>query len=887
MPVNFWDSEFTAAASQGDFGGRYLSEQAATVLPDGRIVITWAASQGEGDGHFGDFFGAIRARILNPDGSPAGDSFLVNSTTENGTDGATITTLTDGRFVVTWHSNENGDGGSGGNLTIRARVFNADGTAALYNGSTNDFVVNDQARHQDILPQVVALSDGGFAVSWQSPTAPFGFHDISMRVFTNDGPASLQQAVSPINNHSGNPSTTALADGRYVVGWHSDMGGADDVVARIFNADGTPAVEGGSLFTLSTPGSTVGDQYELDLATLSDGRFVAVWVTNTGSDGGMGDGDMQGIRARVFNADGTADMTVNGGNDFLVNTTTAHEQRRPQVASTPDGGFFISFSSKKDPSGNFEDNVLGRHFDAAGIPDGNDFVIKEGPGAGGGAYTVPNDIIGMPDGRVFALYKNDAIDFNDLQGVFLDFSTTGKTEDGNGSLNTLVGTRFADMLNGLGGSDTIYGGDGDDVLDGGIGNDTLNGGSGNDTIVTQVGDTDTIDGGAGDDTVEVRATAGADVANVLFDGSGLTAIGGSMESIETVSIDLGGGNDTLDYSGSSASVAVNLQALTASGFASIAGVEHVNGGNGGDTLIGGGGVNVLMGGGGGDTLNGGTGADRMSGGIGDDTFFVDLAGDVVIEVAGQGTDTVNASVSYVLGANIEKLTLIGGAGITGIGNALVNTITGNTGNNVLDGRGSKDTLKGGGGNDTYVLSNGTDTVVDSSGIDTITSSISRNLGGYGAIEKLTLLGSASSSGIGNALANTITGNGGANMLNGMGGHDILIGGLGRDTMTGGLHNDTFAFLAKTHSSANHAKADVIKDFDDSGNDRIDVSALFGPRMSYIHDRAFTKAGQVRINDVGGADVIVEVNVGGSLAADFSIRLTATTLSSMTATDFIL
>ena len=82
-------------------------------------------------------------------------------------------------------------------------------------------------------------------------------------------------------------------------------------------------------------------------------------------------------------------------------------------------------------------------------------------------------------------------------------------------------------------------------------------------------------------------------------------------------------------------------------------------------------------------------------------------------------------------------------------------------------------------------------------------------------------------------------------------------------------------------------ADVILDFDDFGEDRIDVSALFGPTMTYRHNLAFTAAGQVRVNDIAGADLLVEVNTGGTLAADLAIRLTATTLASMAATDFVL
>lgn len=48
-----------------------------------------------------------------------------------------------------------------------------------------------------------------------------------------------------------------------------------------------------------------------------------------------------------------------------------------------------------------------------------------------------------------------------------------------------------------------------------------------------------------------------------------------------------------------------------------------------------------------------TGADTMIGGLSNDTYTVDNAGDQVIEVAGEGTDTVAARISYALGANLE------------------------------------------------------------------------------------------------------------------------------------------------------------------------------------------------------------------------------------------
>src|SRR5262249_49577095 len=142
--------------------------------------------------------------------------------------------------------------------------------------------------------------------------------------------------------------------------------------------------------------------------------------------------------------------------------------------------------------------------------------------------------------------------------------------------------------------------------------------------------------------------------------------------------------------------------------------------------VGGGGRNVLVGGAGNDTmdgqdnddvLDGGIGADRMIGGTGNDTFVVDNVGDVVVENANEGTDLVESSISYALGANVENLTLTGTDDINGTGNALDNIIVGNAGINVL---------AGGAGNDTYVVDNSADVVVENAGegLDTVLASAS-------------------------------------------------------------------------------------------------------------------------------------------------------------------
>jgi len=108
----------------------------------------------------------------------------------------------------------------------------------------------------------------------------------------------------------------------------------------------------------------------------------------------------------------------------------------------------------------------------------------------------------------------------------------------------------------------------------------------------------------------------------------------------------------------------------------------------------------------------------MQGGAGSDTYYVDNAGDRVIEAAGAGTDRVYASVSHALAANVENLTLTGTAKINGTGNSLANTLVGNAASNVLNGGTGADVIQGGAGNDLLVGGLGRDVMSGGSGADT-------------------------------------------------------------------------------------------------------------------------------------------------------------------------
>jgi VCBS repeat-containing protein len=125
-------------------------------------------------------------------------------------------------------------------------------------------------------------------------------------------------------------------------------------------------------------------------------------------------------------------------------------------------------------------------------------------------------------------------------------------------------------------------------------------------------------------------------------------------------------NHAFDYvpvssSGASNTPATDQFTYTITGGSAATVTLIITGVDSNDTLQGTAGPDTLFGGIGNDTLVGGAGADTMLGGVGNDGYTVDNAGDAVIENASEGTDTVNATIHYGLGANVENLVLQGSA----------------------------------------------------------------------------------------------------------------------------------------------------------------------------------------------------------------------------------
>jgi trimeric autotransporter adhesin len=516
-------------------------------------------------------------------------------------------------------------------------------------------------------------------------------------------------------------------------------------------------------------------------------------LTLTSATGLVGDGNA--LNNVITSGAGNDTLSGGDGNDIYVvnNTGDVVTESLDQGTDTVQASVSYSLNANVENltlTGSADINATGNSLDNIITGNNSNNVLDGGlgadtltGGAGNDMYVVDNTC--------------DVVTENMGEGTDTVQSSISYTLGANAENLTLTGTANIDGT----------GNELDNVLTGNSGANNLIGGIGNDMyVVDNTGDVVTENAGEGTDTVQsgISYTLGANVENLTLTGTAnIDGTGNELDNVLTgnsgankltggagndvyvvnntddvVIENAGEGTDTVQSS-ISYTLGANMENLTLIGTATLNGM--------GNTLD-----NVITGTGKDNVLDGQAGADTMIGGAGNDTYVVDNAGDVVLENASEGSDTVQSSVSYTLGGNVENLTLTSSAGnIDGIGNTLNNVITGNSLSNVLDGQAGVDTMTGGAGDDTYIVDNSGDIVTEKTGegIDAVWSSINYALGAN--LENLTLLGAGDINGDGNSLDNVIIGNKGDNNLYGYAGNDFLDGGEGADIMGGGTGNDVY------------------------------------------------------------------------------------------------
>jgi hypothetical protein len=397
-----------------------------TVLANGQLLVTWASEgqDGSGNGLYGQRFDLTGAAL--------GDEFIIN-TTVSGQQGNLfngrahdVVGLADGGWVATWYDSAK-DGSSGG---IYMQRFDANGTMLGTETLVNSVTSGDQRS-----PTVVALVDGGYAISWASDAQDGWGYGVYQKVYEANG---LERQSRPSNDILVNsntasdqfvPKNVALADGGHVVVWASNHGGTYDVYGQRYDANGQKV---GVQFlvnsvTTGTQGVLVASTYvpQLDVIGLSGGGFVVTFAGDASSGvTGSKDGNVWGVFARRYDATGTTASA-----EERVNTYTTSDQLVPQGASLADGGYVIAWASNGQDTSGY--GVYAQRYNSEGVAQGSEFRVNvttsgnQGSRDGENTYEESLSVTGLKGGG-FAVAWSSA---NEVYTRIYDASGTALTSE--------------------------------------------------------------------------------------------------------------------------------------------------------------------------------------------------------------------------------------------------------------------------------------------------------------------------------------------------------------------------------------------------------------------------------------------------------------------------
>ncbi|RXI43520.1 hypothetical protein CRU99_07145 [Malaciobacter mytili] len=256
-----------------------------TELNDGGYVVAWSGIDSQGDF-------SIFVQQFNSDGSKAGEAVqleALDNTTGNDTS-PQIETLEDGSYIVTWSGVD-----SQGDSSIFVQQFNSDGSKA---GEAVQLEALDNTAGNDTSPQITILANGGYVITWSGGDSQ-GDSSIFVQQFNSNGDKVGETVqLEAVDNNMGTdqlPQIIALKDGSYVVTWQGkDAGGDWSIFVQKFNPDGT--IDGENV-KLESIGNTTGFDINPQITVLADGSYIVTWEGSASSE--------RPIYTQKFNADGS------------------------------------------------------------------------------------------------------------------------------------------------------------------------------------------------------------------------------------------------------------------------------------------------------------------------------------------------------------------------------------------------------------------------------------------------------------------------------------------------------------------------------------------------------------------------------------------------------
>jgi len=657
---------FTISAS-----GTEATQPDVAALEGGGFVAVW--QNFDGDDRDAVF------RIFDNSGTAVtGERFIDAGSLDNNNNELSVTGLTDGGFAVVYDNDEDN--------TIDMVRYDDGGTQVGSVVTINSAGVEQQ-------PEIIGLSDGRIAVTWQESDTG---QDVRMAIY--DTRDTVNSPVYTPDDYQigtvGDDSFTATAD--FAFGHDgddaiTDGGGTNQIDAgagndtvTILGVDADETVDGGSgIDTLIGQSVSNGTVYDLAAQEVRSGSTTQSALNFENVTGTAANEALIGNFADNTLLGGGGDDTIRGnngidvieggdGNDVLFGGSTFDDTLLGGAGNDTleaVGGGLID-------GGSGDDLFVVRNGNVIGDTNTGDSDLFDG-GAGNDtfdasnetsrAYTIDLGAQTIDRGAVGARTVQ-IVDFEHLIGTGLDDTLNAGGQSG----TTIEGGNGNDSIIGGFNSQDLRGGRGDDTIDGGVAagssiGDLIDGGFGNDSILGADG-SDTIFGGRGDDTIEAN------------DGNNDVSGGKGNDRILA-----GSGNDTLDGN---------------------AGDDLILAGGGDDTLIGRNGADDLRGGSGDDYLRGLRFDDTLRGQGGDDLLEGGDQQDLLL--GGSGNDTLRGGQGPdTLRGNDDDDRLEGGQGADVLdGDAGNDRLFGGAGRDFLDGGAGDDFLTGGQGNDTFIFSDG-------------------------------------------------------------------------------------------------------------------------------------------------------------------------------------
>jgi hypothetical protein len=188
------------------------------------------------DDQDGNGYYQIVARRLDAGGVPAGNQFTVNQVSDGQQRKPAVAMNAAGSFVVVWEDDQDGNG----DYEIRGRLFDASGAP-----SGNQFTVNEVSDGQQRRPSVGMNGTGLFAVAWEDDRDGNGVFAILARTFNADGsPRTRNTSINAVSTGQHVSASVGVADaGTYAVAWQDDRRGSGNwsILLRLRGSDGASA----------------------------------------------------------------------------------------------------------------------------------------------------------------------------------------------------------------------------------------------------------------------------------------------------------------------------------------------------------------------------------------------------------------------------------------------------------------------------------------------------------------------------------------------------------------------------------------------------------------------------------------------------------------------